>query len=198
MGRRHRCGGGPRPRLCRRQVDRSACSPVVLLLEVVLFSVTGTQLLYSRQPVRNRPAERGTGLARAGAHARDRHGRHRPLRGVHHGSVGRCASARSGATPGYPWLWAVLLTLLCGAAAGLLNALPITLLRVPPLIVTLGTYSLYRGLAEGLTGGVATYTGFPPAFLWLGQGYVWGGILRPGLRAVCRARWATGCCCIAR
>ena len=47
---------------------------------------------------------------------------------------------------------------------------------MPPLIVTLGTFSLFRGLAEGLTGGVDNYTGFPARFLFLGQGYLCGGV----------------------
>jgi rhamnose transport system permease protein len=63
-----------------------------------------------------------------------------------------------------------------GACAGCLNALLITRLRLPPLIVTLGTYSLFRGLAEGLTRGVDNFTGFPSTFLFLGQGYFGRGI----------------------
>src|SRR5439155_20142169 len=61
-----------------------------------------------------------------------------------------------------------------GALAGGLNALVITRLRIPPLIVTLGSYSLFRGLAEGLTGGVDNFTNFPAGFLYLGQGYFFG------------------------
>jgi rhamnose transport system permease protein len=64
---------------------------------------------------------------------------------------------------------AAVLTLLAGALAGALNAGLITRLRLPPLIVTLGTYSLFRGLAEALTHGSVTYTDFPAAFLFLGQ-----------------------------
>ncbi len=75
-----------------------------------------------------------------------------------------------------PALMAALLTLLIGVAGGALNALPITVLRIPPLIVTLGTYSLFRGLAQGLTGGVASYSNFSPGFLFLGQGYLWHSI----------------------
>jgi ribose/xylose/arabinose/galactoside ABC-type transport system permease subunit len=60
-------------------------------------------------------------------------------------------------------------TLLAGALAGGLNATLITRLRLPPLIVTLGTYSLFRGLAEAITRGVDTFTGFPASFLFLGQ-----------------------------
>ena len=56
-----------------------------------------------------------------------------------------------------------------GALAGGLNALLITTLRIPPLIVTLGTYSLFRGLAEAITHGAVTYTDFPASFLFLGQ-----------------------------
>ena len=56
--------------------------------------------------------------------------------------------------------------------AGSLNGLLITWGRIPPLIVTLGSFSLFRGLAEGLTGGVDNFTNFPVAFLFLGQGYL--------------------------
>src|SRR5678809_1237222 len=62
-------------------------------------------------------------------------------------------------------------TLLIGTAAGGLNALLITRLRLPPLIVTLGSFSLFRGLAEAITQGVDNFTGFPPDFLAFGQGY---------------------------
>ena len=75
---------------------------------------------------------------------------------------------------GLPVWMAAAATLVLGGIAGLMNALPIALFRIPPLIVTLGTYSLFRGLAEGFTGGVVTYTGFPAGFLHLGQGYLWG------------------------
>ena len=61
------------------------------------------------------------------------------------------------------------LTLGLGALAGGLNAALITGLRLPPLIVTLGTYSLFRGLAEAITRGSVTYTDFPDTFLFVGQ-----------------------------
>lgn len=60
-------------------------------------------------------------------------------------------------------------TLGIGAFAGGINATLITWLRLPPLIVTLGTYSLFRGLAEAITHGVDTFTRFPDSFLFLGQ-----------------------------
>ena len=60
----------------------------------------------------------------------------------------------------------------CGCLCGLLNAVMIARLRLPPLIVTLGTYSLFRGLAEGVTHGSVSFTGFPSGFLFWGQGYL--------------------------
>src|SRR5689334_148786 len=44
---------------------------------------------------------------------------------------------------------ALAATLLIGAAGGGLNVLLITRLNLPPLIVTVGSFSLFRGLAEG-------------------------------------------------
>ncbi|HEY7512188.1 MAG TPA: ABC transporter permease, partial [Vicinamibacteria bacterium] len=75
---------------------------------------------------------------------------------------------------GLPIGAAALLALAVGAGGGALNGLLIGALRLPPLIVTLGTFSLFRGLAEGLTAGVENYTGFPAGFLTLGQGRVLG------------------------
>jgi rhamnose transport system substrate-binding protein len=71
---------------------------------------------------------------------------------------------------------AIVLTLIVGALGGLLNGLIITKLRFPPLIVTLGTFSLFRGMAEGITRGIENYSGFPSEFLFLGQGYVFGAV----------------------
>lgn len=75
-----------------------------------------------------------------------------------------------------PIVVAAGLTLGLGALAGGLNGLLVARLRLPPLITTLGTFSLYRGLAEGWTGGVENYTGWPESFLFLGQGY-WFGVV---------------------
>jgi rhamnose transport system substrate-binding protein len=77
---------------------------------------------------------------------------------------------------GLPLPLAVLAALLVGVAGGGLNALLISRLRFPPLIVTLGTFSLFRGLAEGITRGIENYSGFPARFLFLGQGYLGGRV----------------------
>jgi ribose/xylose/arabinose/galactoside ABC-type transport system permease subunit len=70
---------------------------------------------------------------------------------------------------GLPIPVAAACTLGLGALAGGLNASLITGLRLPPLIVTLGTFSLFRGLAEAITRGADTFTNFPAGFLRLGQ-----------------------------
>src|SRR5262245_60091387 len=69
---------------------------------------------------------------------------------------------------------AALSALMIGCAGGALNAILISRLKLPPLIVTLGTYSLFRGVAEGITHAAVNYTGFPASLLYLGQGYMWG------------------------
>jgi rhamnose transport system permease protein len=72
-----------------------------------------------------------------------------------------------------PWA-AGIGTVGIGAACGGFNALLIARLRLPPLIVTLGTFSLFRGLAEAITQGVDAFTNFPGSFLFLGTGQFGG------------------------
>ena len=65
-------------------------------------------------------------------------------------------------------------TLAVGCIGGTLNGLLIAEFKIPPLIVTLGSFSAFRGIAEGITHGAVNYSGFPKSFLFLGQGYVFG------------------------
>ncbi|MDB5324707.1 MAG: permease component of ribose/xylose/arabinose/galactoside ABC-type transporter, partial [Phycisphaerales bacterium] len=73
---------------------------------------------------------------------------------------------------GVPWPIAAALAIAVGVLGGALNGLAVARLKVPPLIVTLATFSLFRGIAEGITGGAVNYTNFPPAFLSIGQGAI--------------------------
>ena len=73
-----------------------------------------------------------------------------------------------------PLIIAAGAALVVGIAGGGLNAFMVSRLNFPPLIVTLGTFSLFRGIAEGLTRGIENYSGFSPRFLFLGQGYIAG------------------------
>jgi rhamnose transport system permease protein len=61
-----------------------------------------------------------------------------------------------------------------GLAGGALNAALVAGFGIPSLIVTLGSLSLFRGIAEGMTHAAVNYSGFPERFLFLGQGYLWG------------------------
>jgi rhamnose transport system substrate-binding protein len=76
------------------------------------------------------------------------------------------------------WQWPVAIAavgaLLVGILGGTVNGLFIARLGVPPLIVTLGSLALFRGIAEGITEGTASYSGFPAAFHALGQGDIAG------------------------
>ncbi len=72
-----------------------------------------------------------------------------------------------------PWV-AGLAAIAFGALGGGVNAVLITRLNLPPLIVTLGTFSLFRGLAEALTKGAESYSGFSPSFLALGNADIAG------------------------
>ncbi len=96
---------------------------------------------------------------------------------------------------GMPWGGAALIAVATGAGAGCLNGWMVVRLRVPSLIVTLGTYSLFRGMAEALTQGVDAFTAFPASFLWLGEGR-WGGVPVQGwilaAATVAAASWMHG------
>lgn len=66
------------------------------------------------------------------------------------------------------WL-AVVVALVVSILAGLLNGFLIAKLKLPSLVVTLGTLSFYRGLAYALLGDQAA-RGYPDSFTFLGQG----------------------------
>ena len=74
---------------------------------------------------------------------------------------------------GLPLEAAIVLALAIAVLAGLFNGLLIVRMGVPPLIMTLATLALYRGLAQGISEG-RSVTGYPAWFLHLGQGSVAG------------------------
>jgi rhamnose transport system permease protein len=63
-----------------------------------------------------------------------------------------------------------------GLLAGLFNGFLITKFDIPAIAVTLGTMSLYRGIANAVLGDQA-YTKYPSDFGFLGQGYAIGGMV---------------------
>ena len=92
------------------------------------------------------------------------------------------------------WHWpmpvAIAGALGVGAIGGGLNGACVSRFGLPPLIVTLGSLALFRGVAEGLTGGTASYSNFPAAFHAIGQGYL-GGIVPAQLPLLAAAAIAT-------
>jgi rhamnose transport system permease protein len=60
-----------------------------------------------------------------------------------------------------------------GLAAGAVNGALVAWLRVPSIVATIGTMSLYRGIASGLLGD-RVLKNYPASFAWLGQGYAIG------------------------
>lgn len=74
---------------------------------------------------------------------------------------------------GLPLELAIALALVCGTFAGFLNGVVITRFKVPPLIATLGTLALYRGIAEGVSE-ARSVRGYPEWFYILGQGQFLG------------------------
>ncbi|MFH1571903.1 MAG: ABC transporter permease [Gemmatimonadota bacterium] len=94
----------------------------------------------------------------------------------------------AGVAFGYAWQGgaglapAALVGLAVGAAGGALNGWLTAAWRLPPLIVTLATMALYRGLAM-VASRAQPVSGLPSSFTWLGQGdlvglpvqlWVWG------------------------
>jgi rhamnose transport system permease protein len=65
--------------------------------------------------------------------------------------------------------------LLTGIAAGAVNGALVTLLRVPSIIATIGTMSLFRGVAYGVLGDTVLKA-YPGSFAFFGQGYVAGPV----------------------
>ncbi len=74
---------------------------------------------------------------------------------------------------GLPLPLAMFLAVAVGGLCGLGNGLIITRFKVPPLIATLATLALYRGLAEGISQS-RSVRGYPDWFFRLGQGDVAG------------------------
>lgn len=74
-------------------------------------------------------------------------------------------------------IWvAALAALILGTLGGLLNGLLVARLKLPALVVTLGTYAFFRGVAYVLLGDQAA-RGYPEAFTYLGQGRLPGTLI---------------------
>ncbi len=65
----------------------------------------------------------------------------------------------------------VLVGLGVGLACGAFNGWLVTRLGLPSIVATIGTMSLFRGIAYIVLGDKA-YSGYPASFAWFGQGYI--------------------------
>jgi rhamnose transport system permease protein len=70
-----------------------------------------------------------------------------------------------------------LVALATGTACGFLNGFLVTRFALPSIVVTIGTVSLYRGLASVVLGDKA-FTGYPQLMADWGQGYFFGIVPR--------------------
>lgn len=74
---------------------------------------------------------------------------------------------------GVPTAIAIILGVLTGAACGAFNGSLVVYCKLPPMIATLGTQQIFRGICYITTKGYPI-SGLGKAFLWLGQGYFLG------------------------
>lgn len=75
---------------------------------------------------------------------------------------------------GLPYVVAIILALLGAMSIGAINAFFVVKLRVPSIIVTLGTMMLARGIAQIITQGAQRNTSLPAAFGVIGNAQVPG------------------------
>lgn len=66
---------------------------------------------------------------------------------------------------------AVIITLIFGWFVGIMNGLMVFYIKIPPMIATLASMSILRGMAYIFSGGLPVYD-LPKGFTVLGQGYV--------------------------
>ncbi|UCC53185.1 MAG: ABC transporter permease, partial [Anaerolineaceae bacterium] len=79
---------------------------------------------------------------------------------------------------GFPYPVAVILALICAMGIGAINAFFVVRLKVPSIIVTLGTMMVARGIAQVVTQGAQRNTSLPDAFGVIGSAQVPGTTIK--------------------
>jgi inositol transport system permease protein len=87
------------------------------------------------------------------------------------GGTANTLSLDTAATQGYGWFAALIAAVAVGAAAGGVQGLAITRLKVPPFVVTLGGLTVFRGLTLTISNG-GPISGFDASMRWFGTGLV--------------------------
>ena len=103
--------------------------------------------------------------------------------------TGMVCAMLNAAYPGVPVAVILVLALAMGAVMGMINGIMVWKLSIPPIVVTLGTMTIYRGLIFVLSGGAwvnahemsAAFTGFPRADILGLPMLAWIAILVTGL-----------------
>lgn len=121
--------------------------------------------------------------------------------------TGMAVAMLDAAYPGLPLALLIVIAVLIGAALGAINGFLVWALQIPPIVVTLGTLTVYRGMAFVLSGGswvnahqmTPAFLGFPrisvlglPILSWVAVAVViavWFVLTRT---AFGRAAYATG------
>lgn len=81
------------------------------------------------------------------------------------------------------WPVAVLAALAIAALFGMLNGFTVSVIKIPPMIATLASMNMARGLQTVISQG-RTLNGFPESFQFFGQGMIFGFIPMPALITV--------------
>jgi len=66
----------------------------------------------------------------------------------------------------------IVVAIAVGTLCGAFNGFLVAVMGLPSIVVTIGTLSLFRGIAYIVLGDKA-YSGYPESFAFFGQGYVW-------------------------
>ena len=89
--------------------------------------------------------------------------------------TGMCVALLNHSYPHAGMYWVIILGVAIGAALGAINGLLVWLLEVPPIVATLGTLAVYRGLVFVVSGGAwVTSNKMSPAFLSLVRFSIFG------------------------
>ena len=136
------------------------------------------------------------GADRARHGAADHRRRDRPLgRGDHRAGLDRRWAWPLQAGAGTPVLVAIGIAV--GLACGAFNGCSSPASSLPSIVVTIGTMSLFRGIAYIVLGDQA-FKGYPASFAFFGQGYVWW-VVSLRVRALPRrCASSSASCCTAR
>jgi len=87
------------------------------------------------------------------------------------GTTASSFSLSTSEAQGYGWFAAMLGAMAVGMIGGAIQGTAITMLKVPPFVVTLGGLSVFRGLALMISAS-GPISGFDEAYRWWGQGRI--------------------------